>query len=60
MSRTYCENCGEPCYNGYCTNCNEAHYIERQYMENNDYIPDVIYEEARKDDLEAQKRNCKQ
>jgi len=38
-----CENCGCKVYNGYCTNCNEEHFIEEQYMENNDYIPDIIY-----------------
>ena len=51
-----CENCGCKVYSGYCVNCNEEHFIEEQYIENNDYIPDVIYEKARKDDKEARKR----
>ena len=28
-----CEDCGCKVYGGYCTNCNEEHYIEEQYNE---------------------------
>lgn len=43
----YCENCGCKSYNGACINCHEEIYIENQYLNNNDDVPDLIFEAAR-------------
>ena len=42
----YCANCGEKEYNGACTNCHEAVYIEQQYVDLEMYIPESIGEKA--------------
>jgi len=44
----YCENCGCKEYSGACVNCHEEIYIEEQYIELNEPIPDLIYNEASK------------
>lgn len=54
---TTCENCGCKVYGGYCTNCNEEHFIEEQYIELGDEVPKTIYDKAREDDKEAKRRN---
>lgn len=51
-----CENCGSKVYGGYCVNCNEEHFIEEQYIELGEKIPDSIYTKARKDDEQCRKR----
>lgn len=51
-----CEDCGSKIYSGYCVNCNEEHFIEEQYIELGETIPDCIYTKSRKDDQSAKKR----
>lgn len=46
--RTYCDNCGEKAYNGACTNCHEAIYIEQQYHELSMPVPKSIQDLADK------------
>lgn len=46
MSRQHCENCGEPEYNGACTNCHEAVYIADQYREFDMAMPKTFEEEV--------------
>ncbi len=52
MSRSYCDDCGEPVYNGACTNCHEVLYIEEQYHDLDMDVPESLSKEcgqARKD-----------
>ena len=51
-----CEDCGSKVYSGYCVNCNEDHYIEKQYIEQDMEVPETISQKARQDDKEAVKR----
>ena len=46
MSRKHCVNCGEPEYNGACTNCHEAVYIADQYQELDMPLPKSFAEEV--------------
>lgn len=44
--KSHCENCGERSYNGLCTNCHEECYIEEQYIELGEPVPDVILKKS--------------
>ena len=39
---SYCDNCGCKVYNGACTNCHEAVYIQEQYIDLEMEVPDSI------------------
>ena len=49
----YCENCGCKQYRGLCTNCHEANYIEDQYIDLNEPVPESIYKKARENEAEV-------
>ena len=43
---SYCEDCGCKVYNGFCTNCHEEVYIEEQYYDIGEPVPELISEMA--------------
>ena len=44
----YCEDCGCKVYSGACTNCHEEIYIEQQYYELYEPLPNLIKDKASK------------
>jgi len=44
-----CEDCGSRVYEGFCTNCNEEHFIADQYRQDGESVPQAIA------DLESEK-----
>lgn len=42
----YCNDCGCKVYNGHCVNCHEETYIERQYVELGEPVPESISKKA--------------
>lgn len=49
----YCENCGSRVYRGLCVNCHEENYIEDQYIELNEPVPESIYKKARENERDV-------
>lgn len=50
----YCENCGCKVYDGHCVNCHEEIYIERQYQELGEPVPESISKKAIEQSYEPQ------
>lgn len=50
---SYCTNCGEKTYRGLCTNCHEENFIENQYLDLNEPVPESIYKKARENEMEV-------
>lgn len=50
MAYASCENCGERVYRGLCTNCHEENFIEDQYHDLGEPVPDSIYSKARENE----------
>lgn len=48
---SHCLNCGEKVYRGLCTNCHEENYIENQYMDLNEPVPESIFNKARENEI---------
>lgn len=55
ICRTHCEDCGERMYGGFCTNCDEEHFIAEQYRELGESIPESI---AAKERDQIERRLC--
>lgn len=51
-----CEDCGSKIYGGYCTWCDESHFIAEQYIDLVEYVPQIIQEEAKEADKRAKRR----
>ena len=47
---SHCVNCGERVYRGLCTNCHEENFIEQQYIDLEETIPEQIYKKARENE----------
>lgn len=39
-----CEDCGSRMYGGFCTNCDEEHFIAEQYRQDGEAVPKLIAE----------------
>jgi hypothetical protein len=50
---SHCINCGERVYRGLCTNCHEENFIEQQYIDLEEAIPEQIYKIARENEINA-------
>ncbi len=50
---SYCENCGCKVFRGLCTNCHEDNYIEEQYIDLNEPVPESIYKKARENERDV-------
>ena len=42
MACEACDDCGCRMYGGFCTNCDEDHFIAEQYREDGESVPQLI------------------
>jgi len=58
MAYKSCENCGCRVYSGLCTNCHEVNFIEQQYHDLGEEVPESIYKKSRENEEEVRLSPC--
>lgn len=46
MGYSTCEDCGCRIYGGFCTNCDEVHFIAEQYYADGESLPAALADEV--------------
>lgn len=56
MSYPTCEDCGSKMSGGFCTYCDEEHFIAEQYQELGEEVPEIIASKAVQQEEKAAQR----
>ena len=57
MSYQTCEDCGSRMSGGFCTWCNEEHFIAEQYHDLGESVPESISIKAAQQEAKAEERS---
>lgn len=57
MNYQTCEDCGSRISGGFCTWCDEEHFIAEQYQELGEAVPQVIATKAAEQEARAEERS---